>query len=446
LQKGKAMGARAVEKKILSAKGLLDVVKRCFNRILPNKTDRRGRKSEISLSDCLMSALAMFGLKFPSLLQFDQQKDEEIIKHNLRNLYQVECAPSDSYMRDRLDQIDPKELRDSFSEVFSALQRGKVLESYVYLDGCYLLLVDGTGSYSSHCIGCESCCQKHSKDGTVTYYHQMLAGVIAHPDHKEVFPLCPEPISKRDGTEKNDCERNSAFRFFDDFRREHPHLKVITVSDALSSNGPYILKLQSLGMRYILGVKPGGNKSLFEYLNGIDLEKAVFEKDGAKYTVRWINGIPLNDTHPDILVNFFECTIIEKNGDIKKFSWITDLVITKQNVFSLIRAGRARWKVENETFNTLKNQGYQYERNFGHGKQHLCHVFALLMFLAFLIDQVQQSACGLFQAALAKTKSKTSLWFTMKALFTGYYILNWQDLYESIAYGFKGGILTPDTS
>jgi hypothetical protein len=102
--------------------------------------------------------------------------------------------------------------------------------------------------------------------------------------------------------------------------------------------------------------------------------------------------------------------------------------------------------VENETFNTLKNQGYQYERNFGHGKKHLCHVFALLMFLAFLVDQVQQRACGLFQAALTKVKSKTNLWFDVRALFKGYYILSWEDLYRSIAYGFKGATLTPDTS
>ena len=54
-----------------------------------------------------------------------------------------------------------------------------------------------------------------------------------------------------------------------------------------------------------------------------------------------------------------------------------------------MRAGRARWKVENETFNTLKNQGYHFEHNYGHGQQHLSVVLAMLMMLAFLLDQVQ---------------------------------------------------------
>ena len=58
-------------------------------------------------------------------------------------------------------------------------------------------------------------------------------------------------------------------------------------------------------------------------------------------------------------------------------------------------AGRARWKIENETFNTLKNQGYCFEHNFGHGEKNLSTVFAFLMMLAFLIDQIQQRCCKL---------------------------------------------------
>ena len=83
-----------------------------------------------------------------------------------------------------------------------------------------------------------------------------------------------------------------------------------------------------------------------------------------------------------------------------------------------MRGGRARWKVENETFNTLKNQGYHFEHNFGHGHQHLSVVFALLMMLAFLVDQTQQLACRLFQAVLQKKRSRIRLWEQMRALFS----------------------------
>ena len=60
-----------------------------------------------------------------------------------------------------------------------------------------------------------------------------------------------------------------------------------------------------------------------------------------------------------------------------------------------MRGGRARWKIENETFNTLKNLGYNFEHNYGHGKKYLSTVFGLLMMLAFLLDQIQELCCTL---------------------------------------------------
>ena len=75
-----------------------------------------------------------------------------------------------------------------------------------------------------------------------------------------------------------------------------------------------------------------------------------------------------------------------------------------------MRGGRARWKIENETFDTLKNQGYHLEHNYGHGEQNLSVVLALLMMLAFLVDQVQQLSCPVFWAAWNKMKTKCQLW------------------------------------
>jgi hypothetical protein len=54
----------------------------------------------------------------------------------------------------------------------------------------------------------------------------------------------------------------------------------------------------------------------------------------------------------------------------------------------IMRAGRSRRKIENETFNTLKNQSYHFEHNYGHGQENLSYVFAHLMLLAFLNDQI----------------------------------------------------------
>ena len=102
-----------------------------------------------------------------------------------------------------------------------------------------------------------------------------------------------------------------------------------------------------------------------------------------------------------------------------------------------MRAGRARWKIENETFNTLKNQGYHFEHNFGHGNKHLATVFSHLMMLAFLVDQIQQRCCQLFKLALTVAERKLYFWRKLRQMFDGFQIDSWEALLGSIAYGYE---------
>src|SRR5438552_6878834 len=122
---------------------------------------------------------------------------------------------------------------------------------------------------------------------------------------------------------------------------------------------------------------------------------------------------------------------------VQHFSWVTDLRVNKRNVYALMRGGRARWKIENETFNTLKNQGYSFEHNYGHGQQNLSVVFATVMMLAFLVDQTQQRCCALFQAVWAKLGSKRLLWERLRALFYDYALASMRQLFQALFYGFK---------
>src|SRR4051794_1487003 len=169
-----------------------------------------------------------------------------------------------------LDPVEPEVLRPSFREVFRRLQRGKALERFVYRDGRYLLSLDGTGYFSSAKIHCPSCLVRHHRGGGVTYSHQLLGATLVHPDLKEVIPLAPEPIVQQDGETKNDCERNATRRWLTRFRREHPHLPVIVVEDALSANAPHLRDLRQARARYIIGVKPGDHSFLFQHLRILD--------------------------------------------------------------------------------------------------------------------------------------------------------------------------------
>jgi len=311
-----------------------------------------------------------------------------------------------------------------------------------FLDGHYLLALDGTGYFSSTTIHCASCLHKVHRNGAITYFHQILGAAIIHPDMREVIPLMPEPIVKHDGTDKNDCERNATKRFVAKLRQDHPHLQFIVTEDSLSSNAPHIATLQAYGLHYILGIKEGDHASLFRHVQAAEHAGRVtyYERhDRATHVVhrfRFLNDVPLNASNPDVRVNFIEYWEIGQ-GKVQHFSWVTDLRVSTRTVFHLMRGGRARWKIENETFNTLKNQGYNLEHNYGHGTQNLSVVFAVLMMLAFLVDQAQQLCCALFQAVWAKLGSKRMLWERMRALFYDYAFASMRQLFEALLYGFK---------
>jgi len=384
-----------------------------------------------------MSAFAMFSLQSPSLLAFDKERTED----HLQRVYGIGRVPCDTSMRETLDPVPPEHLRPAFQVGFRALQRGKVLEEMVFVDGHYLLALDGTGSCSSKAMHCESCLEKHHTNGSMTSAHQMLGAALIHPDRREVIPCMPEPIITQDGIEKNDCERNAAKRFVTKFRQDHPHLNVIVTEESLSSNAPHITTLQAHHMHDILGVKEGDHALLFEQVAQAERAGRVtyYDRDDRQAKVhhrfRFVSNLPLNASHPDLRIHFLECWETTADGKVQHFSWITDLRVHKGAVYQLMRGARARWRIENATFNTLKNQGYHFAHNFGHGYQHLSVVFATLMMLAFLVDQIQQLCCPLFQAVWAKWGSKRLLWEKMRAYFYIYALESMRHLFEALYHG-----------
>ena len=419
----------------LSASGLFKLVHSGLEKI----KDIRADNQKISLADALMSAFAIFSLKDPSLLAFDERRKES--DGNLKRLYRITTIPCDTQMRTIVDEVDPAELRPLYKDVFRQLQRGKVMEKMVFMENSYLLSLDGTGYFSSNEVHCRSCLEKKSsKTGEIRYAHQLLGGAIVHPDCAEVVPFAPEAIIKQDGETKNDCERNAAKRFLEKLRHDHPHLSLIVVEDGLSSNAPHISELQKHGLHYILGVKEGDHKFLFEYVAKARAAEQTtefeLENKGTIHRFCFINQVPLNESNPDQLVNFVEYWEINP-GKTQHFSWVTDFTVTNANVFQIMRGGRARWKIENETFNTLKNQGYHFDHNFGHGDKNLSVVFASLMMLAFLVDQAQQLACDLFQSALKKAGSRIRFWEHLRALFYTLEFACMEDIYRALLYGFR---------
>ncbi|ASJ74636.1 transposase family protein [Granulosicoccus antarcticus] len=300
----------------LSAPGLIQKLRDTFSQV---QDKRRAKSVRHSMPDALMAAFAMFNLKYPSMLRFDTEAhaDPRLI-HNLKSLFGLDEVPGDTQMREILDRVKPEALRPCFEALHHELQRGKVLEDFIVLGKYYLLAIDGTGQFASNKVSCPHCCVKNRSNGTKEFYHQVLAAVMVHPELKTVLPLAVEPITKRDGDNKNDCERNASKRLLAYLDSAFPHRKFLVVEDALASNGPHVELLGKLGMDFILGVKPDGNQKLFEQVLRRQCDKTLGEwnsevaANGSCHGYRFTNRLSLNDSHPDLMVNYVEYWEVDK--------------------------------------------------------------------------------------------------------------------------------------
>ena len=135
--------------------------------------------------------------------------------------------------------------------------------------------------------------------------------------------------------------------------------------------------------------------------------------------LQWANDLVLNGQYQDIRVNYLHYQEIkEDTGEIVyRNEWITDLDIIPEQLPELVMIARARWQIENETFNTLKNQGYHLEHNYGHGKQYLSTIFALLMLLAFFVDQVANHVDQNYKKARAMFKTNRAFFNRIAQVF-----------------------------
>ncbi len=230
------------------------------------------------------------------------------------------------------------------------------------------------------------------------------------------------------------------------------------VEDGLASNAPHIADLKALQMRYLLGAKTGGHAHLFKQVvtagdtagdeGRIDTVKVMDSKRPSVVhsETQYVADLALNASNLEVRVNFLQHFEYGNEHDdkgrgkvTKRFSWVTDIDLDRSSLLKFVRGGRSRWRIENETFNTLKNQGYHFEHNYGHGKENLSTVLMLIMFLAFTVDQVQQACCPLFAAVLEKLKSRRSLWDNLRSHVRHFVFGSFRALWQAILTGSMVG-------
>jgi len=237
-----------------------------------------------------------------------------------------------------------------------------------------------------------------------------------------------------------DCETNAGKRILGKIRKAHPKLPIIITADDLYSKQPFVDALKENAMSYILAAKPSDHKILFEWVDEITSMGGaqhieLTDKKGKHHKYHWVNDVPLNGSRNADQVNFFQYWIIDKNGKTTYHnSWVSDLVVSKDNVQDMVKAGRARWKIENETFNTLKNQGYHIEHNYGHGNKYLSMNFFVLNLLAFFVHQILELCDHSYQQCRTKFSSRKEYWNQLRCTFR---IILFRDFYHLLDYLFN---------
>ena len=400
--------------------------------------DKRAANSSNTIVDVMLSGLACMYYQSPSLLEFQRKMEKKEQRNNLRSMFTVQSLPTDQGMRNIIDQIDSETaFRPIFKELFNKLQRGKHLEQYQTLPGKYLLNVDGTQYYSSDKVDCQRCLVRGTKNKQYNC-HQVLQGAIVKAGLRQVIPVMPEEIRAQDGEIKEDCETNAFKRFLAKFRKDHDKLGVIINADALYATTPIITTIADHKANYIFKIEKANHKTLINNVaSGIKSKIETLSLRKNKLIIQWVNDVELFSS-TKVRTNYMEAweLVPQKDGTNKSQyygKWITDLEITSNNARTLIDAARARWKIENECFNSLKNHGYNIEHNYGHGSNNLCYNFYNFTLLAFTMHQMHQLTDKLFQEMRSRFGRLGSLWEEIRTMVHRFYFLSIEALWELLA-------------
>lgn len=409
---------------------LLHTLKLSFSEI---KDKRDQSKIRYLLENIYTSAFAIFFLQDPSLLAFQRRIQKKNNKNNLQTIFGVSKIPSDTQLRDVIDNHDNVSISRVFRDFLTKLQRGGQLTKYSFIEKSYLVALDGSNYFSSTKVKCDKCLTKEKSDG-IRYYHQILQSTIMHPDMKQVLPLAPEFIHNEDGDKKQDCEQNAAKRLISRVKKDHPRLPLIWVGDGLYSKGPFINEVKKSGYSYILVAKPKDHKYLYSEIEAFRQKGFTKKKQdpskvkGSTFHYEWVNRVPLNGQIDAPIVNIVFFSIVKNGKKTMSNVWVTDITIDENNVSDIVRGGRSRWKIENEGFNTLKNQGYHLEHNFGHGENNLSQTFFLLNLLAFYFHQIFELTSQEYIEARTQFSSKMEFWNCIRSMLKFLILEDWENL------------------
>ncbi len=386
------------------------LVRHCFpdfwRRLAPIEDPRDPDKVRYPLAQVLCLATLMFACRVSSRKALDRLSDNLLFRDNLCRFsgIETETVMVSEQMVNVLRELDTDELAAVQPGLVRALvEKKRIPDAYVL--GHLALCSDGTGIFSSSTYHCDECLTQKHKDGTITYMHNMLEAKILCANGM-ALSLLSEPIKNPASGDynKQDCETKAFKRLVPRIKQSFPRQPFVHLLDSLYAQAPVFKLLFRAKHEFICCFKQGSIPTLYnealELLklhpeNKLAVQARVGGKGLVRQAIRWVNDLEYNG----MTLAFVLCQEIDKQGEVTTYAWLTSFAVTRENAQEIARAGRMRWKIENEGFNEQKN-GYEMEHfcNCNDFNVMLClylilqiaHMFMQLLARSNLLDEPVQ--------------------------------------------------------
>ncbi len=423
---------------------MLEILEAALTRIPEH---RRGKNTRYEIANAALGAFGVFFMQSPSFLAYQRDMEKSKGRNNAQSLFGVRKIPTDGQIRNLLDPVEPALLGEAFWEIYARLVESGQWEGYRGIGGTQLISLDGSQYFSSQKIHCDNC-RVVVQDEQAHYAHQVLVAVLCAPGREHVICLEPEFILRQDGHEKQDCEQRAMKRWVERHAGRFAPWSVTILADDLHSHQPLCEHLLEHKMHFIMTCKPKSHPGLYEEVallgkleDGISsrTERRWNGRYHEQYIYRWVEEVPLRRGSDALRVQWCELTVVREDTgkEVSHNAWITDHAVNEETVAEVVAAGRSRWKVENEGFNVLKNQGYNFEHNYGHGSQNLSAVLLTLLLLAFLFHTALGLGDRIYQAVRSELVVRRTFFNDLRALTRYIYFSSWEQLLNFMYQGLE---------
>lgn len=351
------------------------------------------------MTEILTGALFMFIFKETSRNAYNNDRRETLFRRNFYSCFRFNLPHADA-VDDVLRVLEPEQLEILKADLVSHLIEQKLFRKFRFLGKRYLVAVDATGLATFGQRHCSQCLTKTSKNGVVRYFHYVLEAKLVTSSGLSIS-LASEFIENPAGEdyEKQDCEQKAFRRLAVKIKKYFPRLPICILADGLYPNNTVFTICEKYKWTFIITLKDDCLKTFnreVHLLKATALKRSVYKADKTSRTI--LEYSYLNDIEYDKRdFSWVECieTILHTSGDppsIQRFTYITNICQTSENVITTADSGRLRWKIENEGFNTQKNLGYELEHKFSRVSYNAMQNYYQLLQIAHMINQFVEAS------------------------------------------------------